>query len=658
MRITDLVDVFHGCGKIDLPEQTGLAATWHPIKAISGNTNPAACLPFGKYSVCPYSGGYSSGYGVNRIACEPKQTFLMDRLRLKGFSHFQHSGTGAVGFYYNYAVVTPYYGEKQDFYDIAWETARPGYYAVTLLPDSVGCELTSSRWAAYHRYHFGRSGGCVAVDFENNGLYDEPGLRGDAVDPVVTVCGSRLLTAAVTLQGVRLYFAARFDGPGALDEGGVFRLEDPGAVTVRMSVSAASAADALAESEQATASFDEAAAAAEQTWETALGRIEVDGDETERRLFYSNLYHTLVKPNDWQGGGFLWRGAPFVVDFSTMWDIYKTQLPLVYSLYPEVSAHIVDTIRQLGMTTGCLPNAFLLSGSLAVEAGQARMLMAYTLYDAWKRGVSADWPGVLEAVARDLEREDFRTFRETGYLLRATYTLDMAEVSASLTEMALAFGRRDLAEKLAGLDRHWRNAFDGDGLMRADSEYYEGNRWNYSFRPVRHQEERMALCGGKEGYVNLLDRFFGFTHSEDVSARFEGFNNETDMEAPYAYHAAGRRDRLCRILDTADRQVFRASSGGTGRGGIPGNNDSGGLSACYLWNCLGLFPVSGQDVMLLSRPKFRRAVLHLADGRTLTVLGRQTGEVPGKATWNGTPVPDFRIPASRMMEGGTLIFED
>lgn len=88
MRITDLVDVFHGCGKIDLPEQTGLAATWYPIKAISGNTNPAACLPFGKYSVCPYSGGYSSGYGVNRIACEPKQTFLMDRLRLKGFSHF------------------------------------------------------------------------------------------------------------------------------------------------------------------------------------------------------------------------------------------------------------------------------------------------------------------------------------------------------------------------------------------------------------------------------------------------------------------------------------------------------------------------------------------------------------------------------------------
>ena len=62
--------------------------------------------------------------------------------------------------------------------------------------------------------------------------------------------------------------------------------------------------------------------------------------------------------------------------------------------------------------------------------------------------------------------------------------------------------------------------------------------------------------------------------------------------------------------------------------------------------------------MLLSRPKFRRAVLHLADGRTLTVLGRQTGEVPGKAMWNGAPVLDFRIPASRMMEGGTLIFED
>ena len=62
MNCTSYVDIFHGCGGINLPKPEGVAATWYPIKAISGNTNPAACLPFGKYSVGPYSTGYSSGY--------------------------------------------------------------------------------------------------------------------------------------------------------------------------------------------------------------------------------------------------------------------------------------------------------------------------------------------------------------------------------------------------------------------------------------------------------------------------------------------------------------------------------------------------------------------------------------------------------------------
>ena len=44
MKFTSYVDIFHGCGGMDLPEPVGVAATWFPIKAITGNTNPAACL--------------------------------------------------------------------------------------------------------------------------------------------------------------------------------------------------------------------------------------------------------------------------------------------------------------------------------------------------------------------------------------------------------------------------------------------------------------------------------------------------------------------------------------------------------------------------------------------------------------------------------------
>ena len=67
MRYLKYADPFHGSGTIDLPKAEGIAASWHFIKGLCGNTHPGAVLPFGKYSVCPYTGGYSSGYGINQL---------------------------------------------------------------------------------------------------------------------------------------------------------------------------------------------------------------------------------------------------------------------------------------------------------------------------------------------------------------------------------------------------------------------------------------------------------------------------------------------------------------------------------------------------------------------------------------------------------------
>ena len=68
MNYSRYTDLFHGSGTIDLPKPEGIAASWHFIKALCGNTHPGATLPFGKYSVCPYSGAYSAGYGINKIS--------------------------------------------------------------------------------------------------------------------------------------------------------------------------------------------------------------------------------------------------------------------------------------------------------------------------------------------------------------------------------------------------------------------------------------------------------------------------------------------------------------------------------------------------------------------------------------------------------------
>ena len=45
-------------------------------------------------------------------------------------------------------------------------------------------------------------------------------------------------------------------------------------------------------------------------------------------------------------------------------------------------------------------------------------------------------------------------------------------------------------------------------------------------------------------------------------------------------------------------------SSAPGRGGLPGNDDSGGLSSWYVWASLGLFPVAGQSLFLVNAPAF------------------------------------------------------
>ena len=92
----------------------------------------------------------------------------------------------------------------------------------------------------------------------------------------------------------------------------------------------------------------------------------------------------------------------------------------------------------------------------------------------------------------------------------------------------------------------------------------------------------------------------------------------------------------------------------TGRGGIPGNADSGGLTACYIWNALGLFPVSGTDIMIIGTPRFRRAVMHLPQGE-LEIIREGEGIYSMSAEIDGEALDNLELSVGRMMKGGRLV---
>ena len=669
------VNVFQGTRGSTKPQEGTLYSKWNLLKGKAGNTSPSACLPFGNVACSPYSGGYSSGYGkfTRNGGEEPGRFFEGDKLM--GFSHFTHSGSGAFGFYYNYLVVVPFKGALADVHslkDIDEECATPGYYTCRLQEDNVRAELTVGESVALHRYtSLDGSPLKIAVDISNDGLkqpWDERVYAYSRESEMRIEDGK--VVGYIVMQGVKLYYCILCEGKASLwldkktvDESSL-RLDkteqsfgclfetDSDCTMVKIGYSVVSEERAKRAAVEACG-FDEAKERAHTAWQQRLSTIELEGvSEEDREIFYSNYYHTLIKPCGWKQESFLWDEKEIsYLDFATLWDVYKTQPPLVFALHADVGRGIVKTLLRYGKEKGKLFNAFMLSSNMNIESTQACCLGCYVLYDAYAQGLVEE--GDIDDLFTVVKSEIGQYEKEIadGTFEKTTKLLDCTLIAEAFAAVAKELGREDDCEYLSKIAEHWTKAYGEDGLLKTQYPYYEGNHWNYSFRFVGDVQKRIALSGGKENLEKQADLFFGFDESGSQDDRFEGFNNETDMETPYFYHYVGRYDKLITILKECTSACFR-----TGPDGLPGNNDSGGLSACYLWNFLGLFPITGQPRVFVGYPKAKKATLHLSNGATLTILSNLSGENVNEIRLNGKRIEGYTISMQELLRGGEIEF--
>ncbi|HBL40293.1 MAG TPA: hypothetical protein DDY98_01465, partial [Ruminococcaceae bacterium] len=406
------VNVFQGNGEIDLPKPQGISAKWFFIKAGCGNTSPAATLPFGPMSVAPYTGGYPTGstnHFPNSYA-HPKH-FKDDGIL--GFSHLHHSGTGAVGYYYNYCLVSPHYGESLKRQNILNESAQPGYYSCKL--DNIICEITANRRTAIHHYIFHKNGGKISVDFANMDL-NYPDCERKRAEVKRIESSRKIVTAQIVAEGVSLYFAVACDLPYEQTETGLlYSVGENREVTLKVAVSLVGCEKAIAFL-QSTDDFTETKQKAYDTWNRELSKIQIDTDDEKiREIFYSNLYHSLVKPADWDGESFIYeQNKPFSADFTTLWDMYKTQLPLLFLINKEQGEKTVETLLSCGEALGQIPNNIGLSSRYKLHSEQARMLAEYVLLTAYRYGVKVDVKRMLRCIENDIFAENKKDFIEDG----------------------------------------------------------------------------------------------------------------------------------------------------------------------------------------------------------------------------------------------------
>jgi putative alpha-1,2-mannosidase len=671
-------------------------------------------------SACAYSGAYPTGYGLYTKGTEGVPEELFDQLQASGFTHFQQSGTGAIRKYYNYVRVTPMV-QQLDVLGESWplrdETAEAGYYAATLDTD-IRCELTVGAKVAIHRYTFpAHRSARIVVDLSIGGLAIDLGrtvpLRGH-----VESLGNGRAQGTVVVEGIPLSVYMEVESPGwrqmlwhdrRLIEGGTrldfdrirpttlrpFGLLYMGPTTAGQQVEIQigfslrgcdqARENLYRERGDGTPAFDDVRARTGARWRDHVDRVEVEGGSPARRqVFATALYHSLVKPCFADDESPFWPSSgPFAFDVCTMWDIYKTQLPLLTAICPDRAVDLLESLIRVCEEEGNFPIGYRMARGADRFFRQASALVHTALADVHALGLGdLDWAWALVHMHDDLRRMYGEDFYEHGVVHPISHTLDLAYACHCTAGLARALGDTRLADDLDRRSRLWAGAFDPATGLLCDSSFYEGGKWNYSFRLLHDMAARIAMVGGDDAFVGILDAFFGYgaprvtqpgrrPDPAEMRAgyalnRFEGLNNEPDMEAPWSYHYAGRPDRTAEIVHAALTWQF-----GTGPGGLPGNDDSGGLSSWYVWASLGLFPVAGQSMFLVNAPAFRRATLHVGEHdfvvetrghRENSISSDGLDGVPPpqyvqSARLNGKPLEAAHLSAADVYAGGRLILE-
>ncbi|KQT01979.1 glycoside hydrolase domain-containing protein [Cellulomonas sp. Leaf395] len=661
------VDPFIGTEATSLPGQEGLARTWWWPKPQVGNTHPGATYPLGMVSACAYSGAYPTGYGRYDLGTEGLPTELYDRQVASGFTHFQQSGTGAIRKYYNYFRVTPMLQPLDDLgqlWDVVDESAEPGYYTATL-DSGIRAEITVGPKSAVHRYTFpAHRDARLVIDFSLGGL-SIPHGRTVPLRAHLHSISPGIAQGEIVVEGAPLAIHVECDDPRwrqllwydrRLMPGGT-RLDfdrirpttlrpfglmwagpsEPGQVVeLRFGFSLRGVDQARENLERecgpGPSSFTTRRAATATTWQEALGKIRVDTPSKDKQTVFSTaLYHSLIKPCLAPDESPFWPAdGPFAFDLATMWDIYRTQLPLLATLMPDKAVELANALLYISEEEGNLPIGYRMARGADQFSRQASALAHTFLSDLCQLGLPGmDWDWALVHMHNDLRRTYGEDFLLRGKVHPISHTLDLAFGYWCTSQIAAHVGDPALVEQFTPLAARWVNAFDEETGLLQDSTYYEGGRWNYSFRLLHDMAARIKLSGGDDAFVAQLDHFFGFDAPPVVQPgvrpsieematgyalnRFEGLNNEPDMEAPWSYHYAGRPDRTAEVVQAIVQNQFS-----TGRGGLPGNDDSGGLSSWFVWASLGLFPVAGQNLFLISAPAWRESSIDVGD-RNLTI---------------------------------------
>ena len=399
------------------------------------------------------------------------------------------------------------------------------------------------------------------------------------------------------------------------------------------------------EAEQAGRTFDDLRQAARAAWRNDLSRILVEGGtDDQRTVLYTALYHFLIHPNilnDVNGEYpamesneiLTTQGRRYTV-FS-LWDTYRNVHQLMTLLFPDRQLDMVRTMIDMYREHGWLPKWELYGRETLTMEGDPAIPV---IVDTWMKGLrDFDLETAYEAMrksaiapgAENLMRPDADDYFNLGYVpLREQYdnsvshALEYYIADFSLSRLAAALEKKEDAKLFYERSLGYRHYFCPEyGTLRPklpDGTFYapfnpeqganfepcpgfhEGSAWNYTFYVPHDIPGLTRLMGGRKAFIDKLQHVF--------DAGLYDPANEPDIAYPYLFsYFKGEEWRTQKLVKELLAKYFKAAPDG-----IPGNDDTGTMSAWAIFSMLGFYPdCPGLPEYTLTTPTFDKVTIQL-----------------------------------------------
>ncbi len=487
------------------------------------------------------------------------------------------------------------------------------------------------------------------------------------------------------------------------DVGYWFTFEDLAAgeeIEVRMGVSMVSTENARMnlDAEQQSLTFEQLREAAHARWNSDLGRIRIEGGTPKQQtVFYTALYHALIHPNvlsDVNGeypameSGEIRRADYTRYTVFSLWDTYRNLHQLLTLVYPERQADMLRSMVDMSKEWGWLPKWELYGRETFTMEGDPSIPV---LVDSWMKGLrdfdmeaayTAMRKSATTAGAQNKMRPDIDPYIEKGYVPLGMYAADLSGDNSvshaleyyiadhALSLLADSLGKREDAALFRSRSLGYKHYYDKQfGTLRPITQqgtfltpfdpkagenfepapgFHEGTAWNYTFY-VPHDVEGLArLMGGRRNFVEKLQMVFDQGLYDPA--------NEPDIAYPYLFSRfRGEEWRTQREVNRLLAKHFT-----TRPDGIPGNDDTGTMSAWALFSMLGFYPdCPGEPYYTLTSPTFDRAEIDTAKG-ILTIESKHRSADAiyiGRMTLGGKSLSTYRVSHSQLLSGKKLTFE-